>query len=193
MLSVKRTVCYTHWNNQSTCAICETRGETPATTPEDDTNTPPLSSEGKNNPTTEVVSSPLSNTAINSTRVAVDSMTTIDIDHISENNPPMQKVSVAAAEPTIIENLIVTISNLTPYSGEEFHVEGPVISPVINEVPHSALVKIDNIIDDDRKQIQLCDDNNTGSQPTLMNFFINGKNMFEFQLYPLDLLIQKIN
>ena len=192
MLSVKRTVCYTHWNNQSTCAICETRGETPATTPEDDTNTPPLSSEGKNNPTTEVVSSPLSNTAINSTRVAVDSMTTIDIDHISENNPPMQKVSVAAAEPTIIENLIVTISNLTPYSGEEFHVEGPVISPVINEVPHSALVEIDNIIDD-RKQIQLCDDNNTGSQPTFMNFFINGKNMFEFQLYPLDLLIQKIN
>jgi len=188
LLSVKRTVCYTHWNNQSTCAICETRGETPATTPEDDT----LSSEGKNNPTTEVVSSPLSNTAINSTRVAVDSMTTIDIDHISENNPPMQKVSVAAAEPTIIENLIVTISNLTPYSGEEFLVEGPVISPVINEVPHSALLEIDNIIDD-RKQIQLCDDNNTGSQPTFMNFFINGKNMFEFQLYPLDLLIQKIN
>ena len=162
MLSVKRTVCYTHWNNQSTCAICETRGETPATTPEDDTNTPPLSSEGKNNPTTEVVSSPLSNTAINSNRVAVDSMTTIDIDHISENNPPMQKASVAAAEPTIIENLIVTISNLTPYSGEEFFVEGPVISP---EVPHSALVEIDNIIDD-RKQIQLCDDNNTGSPPT---------------------------
>ena len=80
-------------------------------------------------------------------------MTTIDIDHISEKNPPMQKASVAAAEPTIFENLIVTISNLAPYSGEEFLVEeGPVIAPVINEVPHSALVEIDNIIDD-RKQI----------------------------------------
>ena len=68
-------------------------------------------------------------------------MTTIDIDHISENNPPMQKVSVAAEEPTIIENLIVTISNLAPYSGEEFLVEGPVIAPVINEVPILLLSK----------------------------------------------------
>ena len=51
---------------------------------------------------------------------------------------------------------------------------------MINEVPHSALVeKIDNIIDD-RKQIQLCDDNNTGSPPTFLNFSTDGKNMFEF-------------
>jgi hypothetical protein len=84
------------------------------------------------------------------------------------------------------------LADCSPYSGEEFLVEGLVISPVINEVPHFALVEIDNIIDD-RKQIQLCDDNNTGSPPTFMNFFINGKNMFEFQLYPLDLLIQNIN
>ena len=94
----------------------------------------------------------MSSTAINNDLVAVVSTTTIDINHISENNPPMQKVSVAMAEPTIIENLILTISNLAPYSGEEFVVEGPVISPVINEVHPSALVEIDNITND-RKQI----------------------------------------
>ena len=93
----------------------------------------------------------------------------------------MQKVSVATAEPTIIENLILTISNLAPYSGEEFVVEGPVISPVINEVHPSALVEIDNITND-RKQIQLlCDDNNTEPSPTFLNISVNGKNIFEFQ------------
>ena len=93
----------------------------------------------------------------------------------------MQKVLVATAEPTIIENLILTISNLAPYSGEEFVVEGPVISPVINEVHPSALVEIDNITND-RKQIQLLsDDNNTESLPTFLNTSVNGKNIFEFQ------------
>ena len=72
--------------------------------------------------------------------VAVDSENTVNINHISDQIFPMQEVSTALSESNI-ENLMMTISKLAPYSGEEFRVEGPV-----SEVSPSALTEINNNI-----------------------------------------------
>ena len=102
--------------------------------------------------------------------VAVDSENTVNTNHISDQTFPMQEVSTALSESNIenlinIENLMVTISNLAPYSGEEFRVEGPV----------SVVETNTNIV---HEYFQKCDDmHDVGRSPQTdnhSNLFVNG-------------------
>ena len=85
--------------------------------------------------------------------VAVDSENTVNTNHISDQTFPMQEVSTALPESNIenlinIENLMVTISNLAPYSGEEFRVEGPVsVVETNNNIVHEYFQKCDDMHD----------------------------------------------
>ena len=79
--------------------------------------------------------------------VAVDSENTVNTNHISDQTFPMQEVSTALSESNI-ENLMVTISNLAPYSGEEFRVEGPVsVVETNNNIVHEYFQKCDDMHD----------------------------------------------